>query len=74
MGLVYAVIGFILGWRTGQMHWKHGVLILVLAGIFARTITYRQEASFLGPFMLAVIVLFAGYAVGILLARRPPEE
>jgi hypothetical protein len=40
MGLVFAAVWFFIARRAGQLHWKHGLLMLVLAGIYARTVTY----------------------------------
>lgn len=74
MGLIYAAIGFFIGWRSGQLHWKHGLLMLVLAGIYARTISYRQDLDFVGPFALAMIMQFIGYAIGIFLHRPKAED
>lgn len=75
MGFVAAAIWFFIARSAGQLHWKHGVLMLVLAGIYARTITYRQEGTDpVGTFALAMIMQFAGYALGLFFAKRRAEE
>lgn len=74
MGLIAAAVWFFIAQKAGTLHWKHGLLMLVVAGIYARMITYRQDADPVGVFLIAMVMQFAGYAVGMFFANRPPEE
>lgn len=74
MGVIFAAIWFFIARRAGGLHWKHGVSMLVMAGIYARLITYRQDTDPVGVFVVAMVMQFAGYAIGMFFAKRPPED
>lgn len=75
MALVYLAIGIFIGWRYGQVSWKHLLVMIFLAFIWANPVAKAQGGGFLGMFVMAGLVQLVGYAIGIFIAnRRRPEE
>jgi len=74
MGLIAAAVWFFIARSAGRLHWKHGLSMLVAAGIWARLATYGQGTSPVSAFALAMIMQFVGYGAGMFFAKRPPEE